>query len=136
MVPKPPKDLWPFFHVEKSKIPATGRPIARVVEVLTIDPCNPLWGSERVAIVEIFPPPGHTGVWCSGNTPSLALCNEESCGSIPSMTDSFYENANMADTCQNLPFTISVRDIHFIMLLIPSLTKLGFCLSFFGFCLL
>ena len=86
--------------------------------------------------VEIFPPPGHTGVWCSGNTPSLALCNEESCGSIPSMTDSFYENANMADTRRNLPFTISVRDIHFIMLLIPSLTKLGFCLSFFGFCLL
>ena len=44
--------------------------------------------------VEIFPPPGHTGVWCSGNTPSSALCNEESCGSIPSTSDSFYENSN------------------------------------------
>ena len=48
-------------------------------------------------IVEIFPPPGHTGVWCSGNTPSSVLCNEESCGSIPSVSDSFYENSNMAD---------------------------------------
>ena len=45
-------------------------------------------------LVEIFPPPGHTGVWCSGNTPSSALCNEESCGSIPSASDSFYENSN------------------------------------------
>ena len=33
--------------MEKSKIPATGRPIARVVEVLTIDPCNPLWGQKK-----------------------------------------------------------------------------------------
>ena len=45
--------------------------------------------------VEIFPPPGHTGIWCSGNTPSSALCNEESCGSIPSTSDSFYENSNI-----------------------------------------
>ena len=28
------------------------------------------------------------------NTPSLVLCNEESCGSIPSMSNSFYENSN------------------------------------------
>ena len=58
-------------------------------------------------LVEIFPPPGHTGVWCSGNTPSSALCNEENCGSIPSASDSFSENSNMADACRNLPFTIS-----------------------------
>ena len=47
--------------------------------------------------VEVFPPPGHTGVWCSGNTPSSALCNEESCGSIPSKSNSFYENSNSQD---------------------------------------
>ena len=45
--------------------------------------------------VEIFPPPGHTGIWCSGNTLSSALCNEESCSSIPSASDSFYKNSNM-----------------------------------------
>ena len=42
----------------------------------------------------IFPPPGHMGIWCSGNTPSLVLGNEESCGSIPSVSNSFYENSN------------------------------------------
>jgi hypothetical protein len=45
--------------------------------------------------VEIFSPLGHMGIWCSGNTPSLVLCNEESCSSIPSMSDSFYKNSNM-----------------------------------------
>ena len=39
------------------------------------------------------------------NTPSSALCNEESCGSIPSTSDPFYENSNMADVRRNLPFT-------------------------------
>ena len=46
--------------------------------------------------------------WVSGvvvNTPSSALCNEESCGSIPSTSDPFYENSNMADVRRNLPFT-------------------------------
>ena len=72
--------------------------------------------------VEVFPPPGHTGVWCSGNTPSSALCNEESCGSIPSTSDSFYENSNMVDVRRNLPFTISGHGDTHTVAVIPTLT--------------
>ena len=61
----------------------------------------------NVLDVEIISPLGHMDVWCSGNTLSLALCNEDSCSSIPSMSNSFYKNSNMADMCQNFPFTIS-----------------------------
>ena len=79
-------------------------------------------GERAAPLVEIFPPPGHTGVWCSGNTPSSALCNEESCGSIPSTSDSFYENSNMADVRRNLPFTISGHGDTHTVAVIPTLT--------------
>jgi hypothetical protein len=44
--------------------------------------------------LEIFHLPVTRAFGVVVNTPSSALCNEESCGSIPSTSDSFYENSN------------------------------------------